>query len=64
MTVVVVQAFGKSPYRNLADLLDALWEEIHKHTDKVSLAETLGVLEIVKAELIASAEVESTEGKR
>ena len=61
---VVIQAFGKSPYRNLLELRDALWEEIYNHTDKVSLAETLGVLEIVKAELIASAGVESTEGKR
>lgn len=53
---VVVQAFGKSPYRNLEELRDEIWELIHKHTDRVSLAETLGVLEIVKHELIASAE--------
>lgn len=53
---VIVQAFGKSPYRNLEALRDALWDEIHKHTDQVSLAETLGVIEIVKHEMLMSAE--------
>ncbi len=53
---VVVQAFGKSPYRNLEELRDEIWTLIEKHTYSVSLAETLGVLEIVKHELILSAE--------
>lgn len=52
---VVVQAFGKSPYRNLDALRDEIWDAIHKHTDMVSLAETLGVLDIVKYELLESA---------
>jgi hypothetical protein len=53
---VVVQAFGKSPYRNLEELRDEIWDVVHKHTDMVSLAETIGVLEIVKYELLESAQ--------
>jgi len=58
MSNVIVTAFGKSPYRNLDALRDAIWDYIHEHTDQVSLAETLGVLDIVKYELLESAKHE------
>lgn len=52
MTTIIKATFSDAPYAELSNLHDELEQIIYKHTGTVPLMGVLGVLELLKAELI------------
>jgi hypothetical protein len=55
MTNVIPVTFSDNPYTELADMRDELEKVVYSYAGQLSLAATIGVLEILKQDLMEAA---------